>query len=202
MSAIDSGITQGLVEKFNGYETGKADTATTLSGYGITDAKIENNVITLGSTTMTVHGDYIVDADGNTISANLTGKHKSQTYVWQIHWIQYNKDYTLTGTYDSAEYYPAVPTETDKFAFELRVSEGSETAQGRNDFDLYCYRWESGEWIIDSSGTKGEIPVDGTHYQDGMWIADWTAEIIDITLATEGYVDSKIGDVATILHNM
>ena len=32
----------------------KADKATTLSGYGITDAKINNNVITLGSNTLTV----------------------------------------------------------------------------------------------------------------------------------------------------
>ena len=32
----------------------KANKATTLSGYGITDAKITNNVITLGSNTLTV----------------------------------------------------------------------------------------------------------------------------------------------------
>ena len=33
--------------------SGKADAATTLAGYGITDAKIENGVITLGSNSIT-----------------------------------------------------------------------------------------------------------------------------------------------------
>ena len=150
----------------------------------------------------TVHGDYIVDADGNTISANLRGKQKSQTYVWQTHWIPYNKDYTLTGTYDSAEYYPTVPTDTDNLAFEIRVFEGSGTAQGYNDFVLNCYRWENGEWIGDSNGTAGDIPVDGTHFKDDNWIADWTAELVDVQLATESYVESRLGDVSTILHNM
>lgn len=35
------------------HDTSKADTATTLAGYGITDAKIESGTITLGSNTIT-----------------------------------------------------------------------------------------------------------------------------------------------------
>ena len=39
-------------------DTNKADKATTLSGYGITDAKIDNGVITLGSNTITPLTSY------------------------------------------------------------------------------------------------------------------------------------------------
>lgn len=38
LAAVNSGITEALVTKFNGYDTAKANKATTLSGYGITDA--------------------------------------------------------------------------------------------------------------------------------------------------------------------
>ncbi len=58
--------------------SGKADKATTLAGYGITDAKIENGVITLGSNTitpLTSHqslSNYVTLNSAQTISAVKT----------------------------------------------------------------------------------------------------------------------------------
>ena len=57
--------------------TGKADAATTLSGYGITDANINNGTITLGSNTitpLTSHQDISgkVNKAGDTMTGNLT----------------------------------------------------------------------------------------------------------------------------------
>ena len=57
--------------------TGKADTATTLAGYGITDANINNGTITLGSNTitpLTSHQDISgkVNKSGDTMTGNLT----------------------------------------------------------------------------------------------------------------------------------
>ena len=57
--------------------TGKADAATTLSGYGITDANINNGTITLGSNTitpLTSHQDISgkVNKAGDTMTGSLT----------------------------------------------------------------------------------------------------------------------------------
>lgn len=57
--------------------TGKADTATTLAGYGITDANINNGTITLGSNTitpLTSHQDISgkVNKAGDTMTGSLT----------------------------------------------------------------------------------------------------------------------------------
>ena len=55
---------------------GKADKATTLAGYGITDAKIEGGTITLGDQTLTpltqpVGGDYMTEGDVDAKIASL-----------------------------------------------------------------------------------------------------------------------------------
>jgi hypothetical protein len=66
--------------------TGKADKATTLAGYGITDAKIESGVITLGSNTitpLTSHQDISGKADKSstvsTVSYDATNKKIQKT---------------------------------------------------------------------------------------------------------------------------
>lgn len=56
--------------------SGKADKATTLAGYGITDAKIANGVITLGSNTITP-----LTAASSLNAANLTGTVPSSCYT-------------------------------------------------------------------------------------------------------------------------
>lgn len=49
----DGGTNEGLIASVNNLKTNKADKATTLAGYGITDAKIADGTITLGSDTIT-----------------------------------------------------------------------------------------------------------------------------------------------------
>lgn len=44
LSAVNSGITSAKVSTYDGYATGKADVATTLAGYGITDAYTKTEV--------------------------------------------------------------------------------------------------------------------------------------------------------------
>lgn len=56
---------------------GKADKATTLAGYGITDAKIEDGVVTLGAQTitpLTEHQDLSAYAKSADVANDLTGK--------------------------------------------------------------------------------------------------------------------------------
>lgn len=48
LSALDGKADVSAVEELDDALSLKADAATTLSGYGIEDAKIENGVITLG----------------------------------------------------------------------------------------------------------------------------------------------------------
>lgn len=68
------------------HDTSKADTATTLAGYGITDAKIASGTITLGSNTITpltassaldaskLTGTASVDTTGNAATADVADK--------------------------------------------------------------------------------------------------------------------------------
>lgn len=81
--------TENLATTLNNYPTttqvsqqitaateGKADKATTLAGYGITDAKIEGGTITLGDQTLTpltqpVGGDYMTEGDVDAKIASL-----------------------------------------------------------------------------------------------------------------------------------
>ena len=81
--------TENLTTTLNNYPTttqvsqqitaateGKADKATTLAGYGITDAKIEGGTITLGDQTLTpltqpVGGDYMTEGDVDAKIASL-----------------------------------------------------------------------------------------------------------------------------------
>ena len=81
--------TENLTTTLNNYPTttqvsqqittateGKADKATTLAGYGITDAKIEGGTITLGDQTLTpltqpVGGNYMTEGDVNAKIASL-----------------------------------------------------------------------------------------------------------------------------------
>lgn len=65
--------TDTVNEALGKLEAGKADKATTLSGYGITDAKIENGVITLGTSTITpVTEEYISSVDNTKTNVTLT----------------------------------------------------------------------------------------------------------------------------------
>jgi len=68
-TAVDSGISPIKVEQYDEYRTSKADVAATLAGYGITDANINNGVITLGNNTitpLTQHQDISGKADKST----------------------------------------------------------------------------------------------------------------------------------------
>lgn len=68
---IKDGTARQAIVTLNNELNGKADKATTLSGYGITDANIQNGVVTLGSNTITplpyrllaTAGNYVTTTD-------------------------------------------------------------------------------------------------------------------------------------------
>ena len=74
---LKSGLSQDVLVAHQDI-SGKADAATTLAGYGITDAKIESGVITLGSNTITpVEAEsgkrLMTDAEGTKLGGIATG---------------------------------------------------------------------------------------------------------------------------------
>ena len=74
---LKSGLSQDVLVAHQDI-SGKADAATTLAGYGITDAKIESGVITLGSNTITpVEAEsgkrLMSDAEGTKLGGIATG---------------------------------------------------------------------------------------------------------------------------------
>lgn len=92
----------------------------------------------------------------------------------------------------------------------MTIQEGSSTEQGYDDFGITTYYWRNVgageetqyEWVSDSGGTAGTIPVGGTHFADLDWTADYTWQtqsIEDMTLATQEYVDGLVGDIESIL---
>ena len=75
LSHANSGITAGTYKSVTVNETGHVTAGTnptTLSGYGITDAKIENGTITLGSSTITPLTSY-TEINSNLVNGSATG---------------------------------------------------------------------------------------------------------------------------------
>ena len=148
------------------------------------------------------HGAYIVDAIGNRINADMTGKKANGEYVWTV--ASNGQTLELTGTYNNASCYPANP-EPDQMAVRLYITPGSSSEQGYDDFAIHTEYWREvdGEWqwVGDSGGTSGLIPIGGTHFSDEMWTADYswkTTSIEDIKLATEDFSVENSGGVAKI----
>ena len=75
LSHANSGVTAGTYKSVTVNETGHVTAGTnptTLSGYGITDAKIENGTITLGSSTITPLTSY-TEINSNLVNGSATG---------------------------------------------------------------------------------------------------------------------------------
>ena len=75
LSHANSGVTAGTYKSVTVNETGHVTAGTnptTLSGYGITDAKIENGTITLGSNTITPLTSY-TEINSNLVNGSTTG---------------------------------------------------------------------------------------------------------------------------------
>ena len=75
LSHANSGVTTGTYKSVTVNETGHITAGTnptTLSGYGITDAKIENGTITLGSSTITPLTSY-TEINSNLVNGSATG---------------------------------------------------------------------------------------------------------------------------------
>ena len=79
LSHANSGVTAGTYKSVTVNETGHVTAGTnptTLSGYGITDAKIENGTITLGSSTITPLTSY-TEINSNLVNGSATGSLRS-----------------------------------------------------------------------------------------------------------------------------
>ncbi len=78
VAAVDSGITGALVEKYNAYDAAinsKADSATTLAGYGIKDAyTITQTDDLLGAKQNTLSGSTYVSVTDDTVSLTVDGE--------------------------------------------------------------------------------------------------------------------------------
>ena len=75
LSHANSGVTAGTYKSVTVNETGHVTAGTnptTLSGYGITDAKIENGTVTLGSNTITPLTSY-TEINSNLVNGSATG---------------------------------------------------------------------------------------------------------------------------------
>ena len=113
LSHANSGVTAGTYRSVTVNDTGHVTAGTnptTLAGYGITDAKIVNGVITLGSNTITPITDISgkVNISGDTMTGTLTtpnliaGNLKSGTTLGTKSNIL-GKDGTASGNYSVAE---------------------------------------------------------------------------------------------------
>lgn len=128
-SAASGGTTLSLVTTGEKYTwNNKANTATTLSGYGITDAKIANGVITLGSNTITP-----LTAASDLNATKLTGTIPASCYT------DTNTTYSLSGTLSS-----------HKFTSTLTAG-GSGTGTSTSEFTLAA---GTGISLEDNTSTK------------------------------------------------
>lgn len=118
-ASVAHGITSNDIANWNG----KADAATTLTGYGITDAYISNGTITLGSnsiTPITSHQDISgkIDTAGTGLSKSSTTLNHSNSVTAQATSAVYPITIDSCGhiaSYGSAVTIPVIPTNVSSF---------------------------------------------------------------------------------------
>lgn len=108
--------------------SGKADAATTLAGYGITDAKIEGGVITLGTETitpLTEHQD--ISGKVNTVDAEalfagtITAEQKKQAALQQVVLLEQMYGYEVS-TSENPEYTHVIVDSEDRIIAGKKVN--------------------------------------------------------------------------------
>lgn len=122
----------------------------------------------------------------------------SQTWVVSGYGVGANLGTYVLSTqpgYLTAVYEPSNPQLND-VKIALHIYEGSSwESEGLYDVDLHYFTWQhisDGEndyydWIEDSNGSSGNLPANGTHFDDNrMWIADYP------------YQESKLTKLATV----
>lgn len=169
----------------------------TAKAFGITASDMQTYVASAISGKLNrseYHGDYIIDSNNNRINANLSTTQTVLIDAWQVSTI-YGFSCVLSthNTYTFASYYPSNPQEND-MAVELHLFEGSSWESDHiYDFAINCLYWRNGAWEFDSGGTQGLLPDGDTHFDDGLWTANYSPVIPQLQsgrIATEQYVQN------------
>lgn len=137
-----------------------------------------------------VHGDYIEDASGNKVEANLS--YTNATGVWHWHLFYYGVEYVLDGTRKNSHYVPANPQEGD-LAWDVTYSDGDGWVIVRKSYSNG--QWETAEVYTTIDHMDEELV--SLDFGDGS--VEWEETFVSGKLATQGYVNSKIGDIDAIL---
>lgn len=143
-----------------------------------------------------IHGDYIEDANGNKIDADLNARRVIKHHAWYVTDTRtggYSYSLQPLDSFLSAEYLPDDPSEGDHgFKIELNQT-------GDNDYagSLTDYLYLQGEWIVDE-GFDVELlngALSATCDQYLIEYAPTTPTIIDTTLATIQDLPTKTSDL-------
>lgn len=179
---------------------GKADSATTLAGYGITDAKIENGVITLGSNTITpltshqsiktINNNTITGTGNVTIAtpgtlktdnttAQTTANNESLSGIVNLHKI------SKTGNYNDLIDKPTIPaavTESTVSGWGFTKNAGTITSV-------------TGSNGLTGSGSSGSVTI--SHATPSTSPAKSTSAVYPITIDQYGHITAA-GTAVTI----
>lgn len=136
----------------------KADSATTLAGYGITDASISNRTITLGSNTITVPENMVILSYGNSTWNDFISAYNTNRVVYCRASSNSNP---ATGSQTRLAFMAYVnnattPTEVE-FQYYRSVSSHSASQQGDQ---VYVYKINSsGTWSVTTREAYSKIAV-------------------------------------------
>lgn len=148
------GISSSDISNWNS----KADSATTLSGYGITDASISNRTITLGSNTITVPENMVILSYGNSTWNDFISVYNTNRVVYCRASSNSNP---ASGSQTRLAFMAYVnngdsPTEVE-FQYYRSVSSHSASQQGDQ---VYVYKLtSSGTWTVTTREASSKIAV-------------------------------------------
>lgn len=134
--------------------------------------------------------DHIVDADENSISANLNFHSKTDSFNWYVDGVKGSPD-------DSFWHASYTPSDTQFNGWEMYITEGSSMPYGY-DFTVYISRYEDGRWISDSTLMQGILPVGQTEITADGHTAKLVYKYEDGKLATQPWVESQLSNKADI----
>lgn len=159
LSHANSGVTAGTYKSVTvnatGHVTGGTN-PTTLSGYGITDAKINNGTITLGSNSITpltsfTETDPVFSASpaAGITAANITAWNSAEANV-QADWNQ-----ATTTADDYIKNKPTIPTKTSQLTNDGATSSGAYSfIENHTPSSLHCLSSSSGDELQYTVGSS------------------------------------------------